>query len=227
MHKKESRQFFMSVEGANCETLYFIHLAKLINSSERSTYKLKITPKVMKPYEFAKRNSYKPVEKKRSAKKLPYIHIQDVEDYYDDNLKEKFQRLINQIRDAEDKFNITYQLGYSNYTFELWMLLHVVDMTHSVDNRYSYLHSINRWFNRNYNKLDDYKKKDEFQRILDEYVTLDSVLDAVHRAEKIVSNNAAMNKKKENYKGIAFYRDNPDTSVHEVVKLIFEVCKLK
>ena len=40
MIKKESRQFYISVEGINCEKMYFEHLAKLINSSD-ATYNLK------------------------------------------------------------------------------------------------------------------------------------------------------------------------------------------
>lgn len=31
--RKESRQFNISVEGINCEKMYFEHLAKLINES--------------------------------------------------------------------------------------------------------------------------------------------------------------------------------------------------
>ena len=39
----------MSVEGANCERLYFEHLARLINLSGRNKYNLKIAPKAMSP----------------------------------------------------------------------------------------------------------------------------------------------------------------------------------
>ena len=40
MIKKESRQFNITVEGINCEKMYFEHLSKLINSDDRSTYNL-------------------------------------------------------------------------------------------------------------------------------------------------------------------------------------------
>lgn len=49
MIKKESRTFYMSVEGINCETLYFMHLAKLINESGSNRYNLKVNPKVASP----------------------------------------------------------------------------------------------------------------------------------------------------------------------------------
>lgn len=54
MNRKESRQFNISVEGINCEKMYFEHLAKLINRSDRNTYNLKVDPKKMSPLEYAK-----------------------------------------------------------------------------------------------------------------------------------------------------------------------------
>ncbi len=226
MIKKESRQFNISVEGINCEKMYFEHLAKLINTSGLNTYNLKIDPKKMSPYEYAKRNAYKPVEKRKSNKLIPYIHIQDIEDYYDELQRTKFYRMITEMRTAEDEFRISYELGYSNYTFELWMLLHVTDMDYPVQDRKAYLMPINRWFNRNYSDIDEFKQHKEFQSILDEFVTLDSIRQAVKRAERIVKGNGEDKKAKETYKGVTFYKDNPDISVHEIIKIIFEVCKV-
>lgn len=85
--------------------------------------------------------------------------------------------------------NISYKLGYSNYTFELWMLLHVADMTHSVQDRNSYLTLVNRWFHRSYTSIDDFKSHNEFMQILNEFVTIDSIRLAITRAEKLVQSN--------------------------------------
>ena len=68
MIKKECRHFNISVEGINCEKMYFEHLAKLINSSDRNTYNLKVDPRKMSPLEYAKRNAYKPVDKRKGNK---------------------------------------------------------------------------------------------------------------------------------------------------------------
>lgn len=226
MNKKESRHFNISVEGINCEKMYFEHLAKLINSSDRSTYNLKVAPRKMGPLEYAKRNAYKPVESLKN-KALPYIHIQDIENYYDDFQRSKFFGIIDEMREAEKKFNVSYELGYSNYSFELWMLLHVSDMNYAIHDRESYLKPINEFFHRKFSDLNEFKSHDEFQMILEEFVTLDSVKLAVRRAEKIVQDNNRNKKVKENYRGFAFFHDNPDVTVHEVVRLIFEVCGVK
>ena len=226
MIKKESRQFNISVEGINCEKMYFEHLAKLINSSD-STYNLKVAPRKMSPMQYARRNAYKPVAKRKDNKKLPYIHVQDIEDYYSEFHKNKFFGMIDEMREAEREFGISYELGYSNYTFELWMLLHVADMDYSVQDRKAYLSPINRWFHRDFADLDEFKQEAAFQEILDEFVTLDSIRHAIRRAEKIVELNAQDRKPSENYRGLSFYHDNPDVSVHEVVRLIFEVCEVK
>ena len=224
MIKKESIQFNVSVEGANCERMYFEHLAKLVNSSNRSTYNLKVDSRKMSPMEYGKRNAHKPAGKQKGNKKIPYIHVQDIEDYYDDFQKTKFFKMIDEIRMAEKEFGIIYKLGYSNYTFELWMLLHVVDMTHTVQDRHSYLVPVNRWFRRNYTCIDEFKRHDEFSSILNGFVTLDSIKLAISRAERIVQNNIKNKKTQEHYKGFTFFRDNPDVSVHQVIQMIFDAC---
>ena len=225
MIKKESRQFYISVEGINCERLYFKHLAKLINGSDRSKYNLSIEPKKVSPMAMAKRVGHKNIY--RGQKKQPFIHVQDIEDYNSEYHRRKFYNLIDEMRSAEEEFGLTYELGYSNYTFELWMLLHVTDMNYSVQDRHSYLAPINRWFNKSYKSIDEFKAENEFQSILDEYVTLDAIKKAIARAEKIVKINAEEHKKRETYNGFTFYRENPDISVHMVVKIILDVCGVK
>ena len=128
------------------------------------------------------------------------------------------------MREAERMFDISYRLCYSNYTFELWMLLHVADMTAGVTSRAAYLRPINQHFRRKYSSLDEFKNAAEFQRILDGFVTLDMVFDAVKRAERIVENNVQQNKIRITYKKVSFHPDNPDVTVHEIVQMILDVC---
>lgn len=223
--RKETRQFNISVEGINCERMYFEHLAKLINESD-ATYNMKPNCKKISPLDFAKRNSHLPPDK-YGKNKIPYIHIQDIEDYHDKKQLIKFKQLIDDMRKVEDEYGLIYELGYSNYTFELWILLHVKNMNYAVSDRYAYLSSINNAFNRSFKDLKEFKKEENFQKILEEYVNLDSVFQAIERAEKIVETNRETVKIKENYKGIEFYHDNPDINVHDIIKLIFKVCGVK
>ncbi len=225
--KKESRQVYMSVEGKNCETFYFEHLAKLINESDRSTYNLKIKPVMDSPFSYAKRIAYKPVEKSNRAD-LPYFHIQDVEDYEDERYRSKFFHILDEMGKAQETFHIKYELGYSNYTFEVWMLLHVAgNANYAVTDRHSYLKLINRHFKRNYLTLDEFKKEGEFKKILEEFISLDSVFQAIAQAKKMEAFNAESGHKLKTYRGFKFYQDNPATSVHEVVEMIFDMCKVK
>lgn len=227
MNKKQSKQIFMSVEGVNCEKLYFEHLAALINSSGKNRYNLKVDPKPqITPLQFAKRNHYKPVDKHK-RKRIPYFHVQDIEDYNNEDFKRKFHAMISEIKQAKELFDIDYMLGYSNYTFELWMLLHATDMDYSVTNRGDYLGPINNVFTKHYKNLDEYKKESEFRKLLEDYVTIDSVKKAVQRAEKLMNHKKDLGISWIEYKGVIFYAENPALSVHKVVKLILEICEVR
>lgn len=220
--KKQTKKFVISVEGDNSEKLYFQHLQKLINNYDHKIFNVNFMIKKCSPSSMVKRIGYKGSDKYNKNKTIPYFHIQDIEDYNDPEQKIKFEKLINEIKDQ----SISYKLGYSNYTFELWMLLHVSQMKGSVSHRRSYLSHINKYFNRNYNSLNEYKREEEFQKILDEYITLDSVVLAIKHAEEIRSWHENNNDKLVQYRGFQFYPNNPDTTIDEIIKIIFEACEL-
>lgn len=152
--QKQRYHFDISVEGEVCEALYFKHLAKLINESPLAKFKIDLNCRKASPHDFARRNECLYGDKK-GKQVIPYMHIQDIEDCQSACQQAKFKALLDEIHNTERKHRITYQLGYSNYTFELWMLLHVADMTHSVLNRYAYLDPINRYFAKAYANLDE------------------------------------------------------------------------
>lgn len=220
---KESRQVNMSVEGKNCETLYFKHLSELINTSNKNKYNLALSIKKASPIDYAQRLYYKSSDN-------PFFHIQDIEDYNDQDFAKKFHGIIDEIEEAKNEFGIDYKLGYSNYTFELWILLHVADMKASVNHRNQYLTHINNHFMKDsknkFKDLDEYKQEKNFTNILKKYITLDSVFKAIHRAEAIVVDNKQKHQVIE-YKKIKFYKENPDTSVHTVVNFILNLCGVK
>ena len=51
---KECLQYNISVEGENCELLYFEHLKKLINECEKAKYKVNFFIRAKTPSSFAK-----------------------------------------------------------------------------------------------------------------------------------------------------------------------------
>ncbi len=221
---KESKRVYISVEGDVCELQYFEHLRDLINSCTEGKYKLNLSIKKKNPFAFVKANAYKAIDTDSNNRPLPFFHIQDIEDYSDEGLKKQFKALIDDMKKAEDEFKISTKLGYSNYTFELWMLLHVTEMTSPVSNRRLYLSHINKFFGRKYNGLDEYKEKDEFCDILQKYVTLGSIFKAIDRAKKICDLKQYPDRRCELYKKVKIYPDNPYTTVHEVVSKILDTC---
>jgi len=77
---------------------------------------------------------------------------------------------IQQFIDTFDLFKATsklgkqikYNLGYSNFTFDLWMVLHKSNCNTSIAPRRQYLTTINRAYDENFQSLDQYKHENNF-----------------------------------------------------------------
>ena len=223
--RKESRKFFISVEGENCEKQYFEHLQKLINACPESKYNVNFVIKAqVTPRQMIKRCGSMPIDRDAQGKPIPYMHVADIEDYNDSGFRKHFFDLLDEMKVIKKESGKAYLMGYSNLTFDLWMLLHVNDMGGTVANRGKYLNSINRHFHKSFSRLDDYKDHDEFDTILKDFVSLDSIRKAVERAKIIRKWNSDNHKEKCDHKGFDFYKDNPDTTVDIIIKKIFKVC---
>lgn len=138
----------------------------------------------------------------------------------------KFRNILSEMKEAKTHKKITYRLGYSNFTFELWMVLHKRNCNGSLVHRRQYLEHINRAFGESFENLDQYKHEDEFKRCLGK-LTLDDVREAIKRAEVITENNAKDEKTLLQYKGYKYYRDNPALSIHEAVSLVLTECGIR
>ena len=147
--RKERRKFFISVEGESCEKQYFEHLQRLINDCPASKYnvnfviKAKVTPRQM-----LKRYGSMPVDKDAQGKPIPYMHVADIENYYDLGFRKHFFDLLDEMKVIKKGPGKAYLMGYSNLTFDLWMLLHVNDMNGAVTDRDRYLEQINQYFHK-------------------------------------------------------------------------------
>jgi hypothetical protein len=120
---------------------------------------------------------------------------------------------------------IKYSLGYSNFAFDLWMVLHKTDCTGSLSYRHQYLDPINRAYQEHFSDMDEYKKENNFKRLLTK-LTLDDVCTAIKRADRIMEMNRENGWLEQNFCGYKYYTVNPSLSIGEVVKSIFTQCKI-
>ena len=214
--KLETKKFVFTVEGET-EQWYLLWLRDQINQCENRKYNVAIEAKVQQsPKKF-----YKTV----NAKTTPEVfHICDVESNEPVHV-EKFQNILSEMKEAKTQKKITYRLGYSNFTFELWMVLHKRDCNGVLSHRRQYLEHINRAFEESFENLDQYKHEDNFKRCLGK-LTLQDVRKALERADVICANNEKDGKVLLQYKGYTYYRDNPALSIHDAIRLIFKECEI-
>lgn len=205
--RKETKKYYFSVEGET-EKWYLDWLQNTINSVYDSKYKVKLDSKVEKdPCSYAKRITI------LGETNLTHIFDKESEEL---NHKKQFNNTLDSMKKAEKiKNGIRYKLGYSNFTFELWMILHKINCNGAKTDRSQYLKDINKAYGEKFRDLKEYKEENNFKRIL-EKLTISDVNKAVKRAKLIMDKNKE-NNKLEKYKGYSFYNENPSLSVGEVI----------
>lgn len=216
--KREIRKYTFTVEGET-EKWYFQWLQKSINAIPESKYTVVIDAKVeQSPKKFAK---------KVNPLSVPNaVHVCDYESNSDTHVK-KFQRIIDEIRDANKLkgCSFKYELRYSNFTFELWMILHKVDCNGILTDRTQYLQPINRAYSESFESLDKYKEEKGFAKCLSK-LTLDDVKSAIRRSDRLMSLKESRGIDPQEYKGFRYYKDNPALTIWEPVKRILSDCNL-
>ena len=111
----ERMKYTFTVEGET-EQWYLLWLMEQINHFEEREFNVTFDVKVQQ----SPKKYYKGITKKST----PNIsHICDVESNETVHI-EKFKSILSEMKEAKDQKGIKYDLGYSNYTFELWMVLH-------------------------------------------------------------------------------------------------------
>ena len=118
-----------------------------------------------------------------------------------------------------------YNLAYSNFTFELWMILHKQMCNGPLVNRSQYLSHINRTYQENFENLDQYKHEANFKRCLSK-LSLDNVYDAINRAKKIMNTKISNGEIPVEYKGFTYYKENPALSIWKPIEKILKECGL-
>lgn len=214
MKRKETKVYYFSVEGYT-EKWYLHWLQQTINATTSSKFCVKLDSSVQPdPRERVKRLS--------TMGKATVTHIVDVESS-DDEYERRFQETLHNMKAAECMGKrISYGLGYSNYTFELWMILHKADCNGCLSHRNQYLSHLNKAYGENFENLSQYKQQANFERILRK-LTLDDVRQAIQRAKKIEDRNAEEQKLKERY-GYKYYDHNPSLSIWKIIEEILKDC---
>ncbi len=216
--RKERRKYTFTVEGET-EQWYLYWLRDQINSKEESKYEVSIVPKVAQnPLKFAK---------ELNVLQTPEVtHLCD----YESNQQVhqiKFRRILSNLREANEIVgkSLKYSLGYSNFTFELWIVLHKRDYFRSLENREQYLAPINSIFDEHFQNLDEYKRENNFKRCLSK-LKLEDVKDAVKRSKGLMNQKTINGIRQQEYKTFNYYSDNPALTIWESIEKILNDCGL-
>ncbi|MDO4568812.1 MAG: RloB domain-containing protein [Planctomycetia bacterium] len=212
-YRTESIIFGFGVEG-QCEKLYLEHLQKLINDCKDKKY----------PVQFKIR-----VHKKPAILDQLLCTDSDVQLFYlwdrEGNSSSDNTCFCTVCKELEKFKNYNIMPGYVNLTFELWLLLHLVDGQGYISTKDAYLDYINTFFSTNFENLDDYKKEPNFKKILDK-IELKHVAEAVHRGNRIRNAHRERGDKHTQVLGYKCYHTNPDLLLHECISKIFNMCGL-
>lgn len=215
--KKEKITYYFSVEGET-EKWYLDWLQNLINATPEATCMVKLDSKIQKD----------PLKRVKGMTILGKTQITHVFDRESEEPKhtEPFATTLERMKQAQQLGkNIKYSLGYSNFTFELWIILHKADCNDTKSHRRQYLAPLNAAFDETFENLDQYKHEDHFKRTLAQ-LTLDDVRAAVRRAERIMQRNQENGYVLQKQHGYSFYRENPSLSLWESIKKILVDCGL-
>jgi len=215
--RKPTNKYYFSVEGET-EQWYLKWLQDVINNTEESVCKVSIDCPV-------KKNPLKHAKSLTVTRKIEIYHFFDYES--DEPIHvQGFQDAMDNMKKAEQLGKqIKYKSGYSNFTFDLWILLHMADCNASYAHRKQYITPINRAFDEKFGNMDEYKHEDNFKRCLSK-MNLANVISAIKRARNIMQRNQENGCTLLQYKGYRYYKENPSLSAWEAIEKILSDCKL-
>lgn len=214
MARKENIAFYFSVEGET-EKWYLEWLANTINGQETAALKVKMNAKVQK-------NPVSYIKQLTVTQQVEVTHLMDIE--RPSNLQ-SFKGLLDKMDKAQKSGkSVIYQLGYSNLSFDLWMILHKDICNASFTEPHQYLEKINKVYNEKFASMEEYKQERNFKRLLSK-LSLDDVKRAIGYAENIERKNA-QNYTIQKHKEFKYYVENPSLSINVSIKKILEECKL-
>lgn len=215
--KRQTKKYFFSVEGET-EKWYLEWLAARINATAESAYDVSMVIKIQK-------DPRKMVKTLTIPGKTEIWHLSDYESDDPDHARQ-FLETMDNLKTAQGMGKqVKYRFGYSNLTFDLWMILHKINCNTSMAHRRNCLSYINRAYGENFYEMKKYKREDNFKRCLKQ-LELSNVRRAVERAESIMQSNHDNGYTLHQYKGYQYYKENPSLEIWRAVKTILEDCSL-
>lgn len=215
---KEDRKYYFTVEGET-ERWYLKWLQTTINAESTSKYRrISIDCPIQKD----------PLKRAKSLVILEKTEITHMFDYEsnDEVHTNQFRTTLDRMKQSQSLGkSIKYQLGYSNFTFELWMVLHKIDCSGCLSHRKQYITFINRAYEENFENLDQYKHEYNFERVLSK-LTLEDVINAIQRSKSIMQKNKENGLVEKQYKGYHYYKESPSISVWSAIEKIIQDCGL-
>lgn len=215
--RKETLKYYFSVEGET-EQWYLQWLQAQIDQSEAAAYRVKLDCPIQKD----------PVKRAKGlniSSRTDVWHLSDYESAEPIHAR-AFQETMDRMKEAQELGKqITYHFGYSNFTFDLWIILHRADCFGSFNHRSQYLAPLNKAYEENFESMDDYKREANFKRCLSK-LTLSNVIEAVRRAQRIRQMNEEREYALLEYKGYHYYNENPSLAIWEIIQKILADCGL-
>ena len=148
LNRKQTRKYYFSVEGET-EQWYLRWLQDIINHTEEAACKVSIDCPVVK-------NPIKHIKALTVTQKIEVYHFFDYESDEPVHVQ-RFQDAMDHMKGAERLGKqIKYKSGYSNLTFDLWIVLHMMDCNASYAHRKKYITAINKAFGERFESMEEY-----------------------------------------------------------------------
>jgi len=204
----DRRYYYLALEGMT-ELMYFERLRDLINASALHPYRIELVTAV----EHSPRRAYKRLKSKADVSEqgsAVFWHIRDMENPSE---RQAFYSALRELKQCG------MRLCYSNYTFELWLLLHKCRFAESLADKRSYLKHINKYYNTNYSTIHEYKEHNNMRRMLMS-LTRNDVLTAIENADSLMAEKSRAVLPRQ-FCGFTYYEENPAVTVQDIVRIMY------
>jgi hypothetical protein len=213
---KERNLYFFSV-GGETEYWYLKWLENIINKNENSTHKVSIKCEVQS-------DPVKYIKKLTVFDKTVVYHLADYES--DESIHvQQFYTTMDRMKQASSQKQVIYKFGYSNLTFDLWIILHMANCNVRMYHRDNYIKHLNRAYSESFESMGEYKHENNFKRCLGK-LQIPNVINAINRAKGIMQRNKENGYTLHQYKGYKYYKENPSLTIWEAIEKILKDCGL-